>query len=85
MMRVAHAAQHVVREREEVGRHAVGGGDGAQRADVVVGARVAHHADGAHGQQHGERLPDLVVEAGLADLVEVDGVGLAQDVELVLG
>ena len=50
---------------------------------VVVGAAVAHDADGAHGQQHGEGLPDGVVEAGLADLVEIDGVGLAQDVELL--
>ena len=84
MMRVAHAAQHVVREGVEVGGHAVGRGDGAQRADVVVGAGVAHHADGAHRQQHGEGLPDLVVEAGLADLVEEDGVGLAQDLQPLL-
>ncbi len=51
--------------------------------DVVVGAAVAHDADGLHRQQHGEGLPDGVVEAGLADLVEIDGVGLAQDVELL--
>ena len=50
--------------------------------DVVVGAAVAHDADRAHRQQHGERLPDVVVEAGVADLLEVDRVGLAQDVEL---
>ena len=68
-----------------VGGHAVGRGDGAQRADIVVGARVAHHADGAHRQQHGEGLPDRVVEPGLPDLVEIDGVGLAQDGELLLG
>ena len=37
--------------------------DGAERADVLVGAAVAHHADGAHRQQHGEGLPDRVVEA----------------------
>jgi hypothetical protein len=55
----------------------------ARRARTVVGAAVAHHADGAHRQQHGEGLPDLVVEAGLADLVEIDGVGLSQDVELL--
>ena len=66
----------------EVRRHAVDRGHGAQRADEVVGAAVAHDADGLHRQQHGEGLPDLVVEAGLADLVEIDRVGLAQDVEL---
>ena len=54
-----------------------------KRADVVVGAPVAHHADGAHRQQHGEGLPDRVVEAGVADFVEIDRVGLAQDVELL--
>ena len=50
---------------------------------MVVGAAVAHHAHRAHGQQHREGLPDLVVEASLADLVEVDHVGLAQDVEFL--
>ncbi len=39
--------------------------------------------DGAHRQQHGEGLPDRVVEAGLADFVEVDCVRLAQDVDLL--
>ena len=81
-MRVA-VRQEFVLEGIAVRRHAVGRGDGAQRADVIVGAPVAHHADRAHRQQHGEGLPDLVVETGLADLVEVDGVGLAQDVELL--
>ena len=38
-----------------------------------------------HRQQHREGLPDLIVEAGLADLVEIDRVGLAQDVELLAG
>src|SRR3546814_18948366 len=37
----------------------------------------------SHRQQHGEGLPDGVVEASLADGVEVDGVGLAQDLRLV--
>ena len=67
-------------KRIEVGRHAVDRGHGAQRADDVIGAPVAHHADGAHRQQHREGLPDRVVEPGLADLVEIDRVGLAQDV-----
>ena len=60
-------------------------GHGAQRADPVVGAAVAHHADGADREQHGEGLPDGVVEAGAAQLLEVDRVGLAQDVELLGG
>jgi hypothetical protein len=68
-----------------VGGHAVDRGHGAQRTDVVVGAPVAHHADGAHRQEHGEGLPDRVVEAVVADLVEIDGIGLAQDRELFAG
>src|SRR5688572_29176147 len=47
---------------------------------MIVGTRIAHHADRADRQEHGEGLPDRVVEAGIADLLEVDGVGLAQDV-----
>ena len=34
----------------------------AERDDVLVGALVAHDADGRDRQQHGERLPDAVVE-----------------------
>ena len=52
---------------------------------MVVGAAVAHDADRLHRQEHGEGLPDRVVEAGLADLVEIDRVGLAEDVELLAG
>jgi hypothetical protein len=32
-------------------------------------------------QQHRKSLPDLVVEPGLADLVDIDHVGVAQDLE----
>src|SRR6478672_11342317 len=78
-------AEKVVGEIVVVGGHAVGRGDGAKRAYIVVGARIAHDADGAHREQHGESLPDRVVEAGLPDLVEIDGVGAPQDGELLLG
>src|ERR1700722_13385899 len=43
----------------------------AQRADRIVGAPLAHHADRSDLQQYGKRLPDLVVEARLPDLVEI--------------
>ena len=85
MMRRAACPRKSWREVVIVGGHAVGRGDGAQRADEIVGARIAHHADRAHRQQHGEGLPDLVVEPPLSDLVEIDGVRLAQDGELLLG
>ena len=56
-----------------------------QGAHVIVGAPVAHHANGAHGQQHGERLPDHVVQSRLADLIDVDRIRIAQDVEFFGG
>ena len=39
--------------------------------------------DGAHRQQHGESLPDRVVETGQANLLEEDRVHLAQQVRLL--
>ena len=79
------AAEEVHVEGVEIRGHAVDRRDGAQRADVVVGPSVAHHADRPHRQQHREGLPDVVVEAGAADFLEVDLVGEAQDVALVAG
>ena len=79
-MRVATRAEEGAVERVDVGGHAVDRGHGAERADEVVGAPVAHDADGADRQQHRERLPDRVVQPGVADFVEVDRVGGAQDV-----
>src|SRR6185503_3335978 len=58
-----------------------GARDGAQRDDVLVRSIVAHHADAANRQQHGERLPDAVVQARLTNLLEVDRVRLSQHVQ----
>ena len=52
---------------EEVRGHAVGGGHRTEPADIVVGPGIPHDADGLHGQQDGEGLPDGVVESGDAD------------------
>src|SRR5690606_5248879 len=79
------AAEEVVREGIVIRRHAVGRGDGAQRTDVIIGAVVAHHAHGTDGEQHGEGLPDLAVEPGVPDLLKIDGVGLAEDIEPLPG
>ncbi len=51
--------------------------------DEIIGAEIAHDADGAHRQQHREGLPDVVVEPGAADFLDEDIVGEPQDVELV--
>ena len=74
-----------MREREGVGGHPVGRGHRAQRAGVVVGARVAHDADAPDRQQHGKGLPDRVVEPGVTDLFDKDRIGLAQDFEPIAG
>jgi 4-carboxymuconolactone decarboxylase len=41
-----------------------------------------HHADGLHRREHDERLPDVVVKPGAADLHNKDVIGNARDVEL---
>ena len=78
-------AEELVVEVEIVRRHAVGRGDGAQGTDAVIGPGIAHDADRLDRQEHGEGLPDRVVKSGIADLFEIDRIGLAQDVGLVAG
>src|SRR5262249_58072431 len=62
--------------------HAVGRSHRTQADNVIIGAIIAHHTDGAHRQQHGKWLPDIVVEPGAANFLDVDVVGAPQDVEL---
>ena len=61
-----------------VGGHAVGRSDGPQGHTAFVGPLVAHHADALHGQQHGARLPHLVVKIPAAQRVDIDFVHLLQ-------
>ena len=67
----------------EVGGHAVDRSHRAQRADSIVGTPIAHDPDCAHGQQHGKGLPDLLVKTRFPNLVEKDGVGLPENIELL--
>ena len=46
---------------------------------------VAHDADGFHRQDGGERLPDRVIKPVFVDLVDINGVSTAQEVELFRG
>src|SRR5437868_11997142 len=78
----SYAAEKVGVEGIDIGRHAVERGHCAQSAHIVIGAIITHDADGAHRQKHCERLPDGVVQAGIADLFEIHGVGLPEDVAL---
>jgi len=59
-----------------VRRHAAGRGDGAERERVLerCGRRPSRPRV-ANRQQHRKRLPDVVVQSGLADLLEPDRVG----------
>src|SRR6185437_12846767 len=66
-----------------VGCHAVARRDGPQGEHIIVRAPVAHHSDGSHRQKNGKRLPNLVVETGFANLVEIDSIRFAQDFESV--
>ena len=77
--------EEAVLEWVPVGGHEVGGLDGSEGDDLLVGALVAHDTDGLDGQQAGEGLGDLVVEARVADLLDVDGVGVSGDGDLGLG
>ena len=81
MIRVETRGQEVVGEAGPVGGHEVVGFDGADGDDVLVRPRVAHDADGLHRQQDGESLGDPTLEPGVLQLVEEDGVGLAEHVE----
>ena len=64
-----------------VGGHEVLALDGADGDDAVVAAGVAHHADGADRQQHGEDLGGLAVEVVGDEFFQHDLVGVAEHVE----
>ena len=50
-----------------------------------VGALVAHHTDGANVGKHGERLPDVALQAGQTNLLAHDEVRVLQQRHLVGG
>ena len=48
---------------------------------MIVGSSITHHANRLDGEQHGECLPDLVVQPRRTDLLQVNRVHPAQQVE----
>jgi hypothetical protein len=62
------AAEEFVREGKGVGSHAVGRRHRAQRAGVIIAARIAHDADAADWQQHRKGLPYRPIKPRVADL-----------------
>lgn len=81
---VRHRRQRLVGEMRPVRRHRVDGVHRADRARVLVGALVAHHADGPDGQEDGERLPDRLVVGKFLDLLLHAQVGLLEELHLLL-
>src|SRR5690606_11039570 len=71
---VADALEHFGRKAEPVGGHCILRSDGPQAAYLFKGALVALDAHATDGQKAHEGLPDCVVEARLADLVDKDGI-----------
>ena len=74
-------AEDLVGQPGPVGRHGVAGIDRPDGNDMLVGPAVAHDPHRLDRQEHGKRLPDLAVPAGLAHLLEDDDVGLPQDAQ----
>ena len=62
-----------------VGGHPVHALDEPDGDDLLVGALVAHDPDRPDREQDGEGLPEVVIDAGPADLLEDDLVGVAED------
>ena len=58
-----------MREVKPVRRHPVATGDGPERDHIFVCSGVPHDANGPHGEQYRERLPDVVVETGAPNLL----------------
>src|SRR6476469_8428971 len=58
---------------------------GAHGAGIGIGALVSHDTDRHHGQQHGERLPDLAVQAGSFYFADYDLVRLLQKRDALSG
>ena len=65
-----------------LGGHEIGGHHSAERHGVVVGAEVAHDADGAHVREHGEIL--VGVDMVFLKLLAPDGVGVPEKLQLLL-
>ena len=76
--------EDVPREAGAFGGHEVAGFYGAQDDGVVVGASVAHDADGAHVGEGGEVLAKIFGDACLINLFPIDGVGFLDEFYLFL-
>ena len=74
--------QNIPWNLSKVSRPPVDGGHGTDGNRVVVGPTVTHYPDRTNPWQNGEVLPDLLVKAGLLDLIPQDSVGFTNDLQL---
>lgn len=66
-----------------IGRHKVIRRDRPQRNHLIVRPLVSRDSDRLDRQQRRERLRDLVVQTSGSDLLDVDGVGLLEEGDLL--
>ena len=79
MMRVATRARKSCGRGGGFGCHPIAREHGAEGDRFIPCARIAHHPYAAHGQQHGESLPDAIIEALLAQASDENRVRPAQE------
>ena len=77
--------QHLVGDTGPVGGHKVAGGHSTESQGIVVGTAVTHNAHGAGVGKDRKILVEILVLAGLGNLIPEDEVGLTQNVRLLLG
>jgi hypothetical protein len=82
---VGDLAEDSGREVEPVGSHEVLRLDRPQADNLLVSPPVTLNTNRLDRQQRRERLSDLVVETGLADLLDEDLVGVLGDLDLLAG
>ena len=79
------SVQYVVGDSGPVGGHEVAGGDGTEGQGIVIGPAVAHDTHRPGVGEDGKILVDGGTQAGSGDLLPVNGIGVPQAVQLVLG
>ena len=77
--------QYVVGDSGPVGGHEVAGGDGTEGQGIVIGPAVTHDTHRTGVGEDGKILVDGGTQAGSGDLLPVNGIGVPQAVQLVLG
>jgi hypothetical protein len=66
-------------------RHKVLGLNGSESNDLLISPLVSLNTDSLYGQERDKRLRDVVVQSGLSDLFNVDGIGGLEDLDLFPG